>query len=54
MSATAIALRLAGDTVTALGSWYRRPRVIALGLTIVAVGWSQGLVGRLAGQAAHQ
>lgn len=44
MSPVAMAVRLGGDVVMAIGSWYRRPRWIALGLVIVAAGWSQGLV----------
>jgi hypothetical protein len=44
MSPTAMAVRLAGDLVMAIGSWYRRPPLIALGLLIVAAGWSRGLV----------
>jgi hypothetical protein len=44
MSAAAMAVRLAGDIVMALGSWYRRPRWLALGLLIVAAGWSEGLL----------
>jgi hypothetical protein len=43
MSPGAMAVRLAGDAVMAVGSWYRRPPLIALGLVIVAAGWSQGL-----------
>jgi hypothetical protein len=54
MSSATIALRLAGDTVMALGSWYRSPRMVALGLMIVAAGWSQGLAIRVANHAAHQ
>jgi hypothetical protein len=50
MSTAAVAVRLAGDMVMALGSWYRRPRWIALGLLIVAAGWSQGLVGYAVGR----
>jgi hypothetical protein len=46
MSLEATGVRLAGDLVMALGSWYRRPRLIALGLLIVAAGWSEGLVRR--------
>jgi hypothetical protein len=45
MSPAAVAVRLAGDVVMALGSWYRRPRLIGLGLLIVVAGWSQGLLG---------
>ncbi len=44
MSPGAMAVRLAGDVVMAVGSWSRRPPLIALGLLIVAAGWSQGLV----------
>lgn len=48
MSNGAMAVRLAGDLVMAVGSWKRRPSLIALGLLIVAAGWSEGLVGRRA------
>ena len=44
MSPGAMAVRLAGDVVMAVGSWYRRPPLIALGLLIVAAGWSEGLI----------
>ena len=44
MSPGAMAVRLAGDVVMAVGSWYRRPPLIALGVLIVAAGWSEGLV----------
>jgi hypothetical protein len=44
MSPAAVAVRLAGDVVMAGGSWFRRPPLIALGLLIVAAGWSEGLV----------
>ncbi len=44
MSPGTMVVRLAGDVVMAVGSWYRRPPVIALGLLIVAAGWSEGLV----------
>jgi hypothetical protein len=44
MSPAAMAVRLAGDIVMAVGSWYRRPPLIALGLLIVAAGWSEGLL----------
>ena len=37
-------VRLAGDFVTAIGSWRRRPSWIVAGLAIVAVGWSHGLL----------
>ena len=40
MSPGAMAVRLGGDVVMAVGSWYRRPPLIALGLLIVAAGWS--------------
>jgi hypothetical protein len=44
MSPAAMAVRLGGDVLMALGSWYRRPRWIGLGLLLVAAGWSEGLV----------
>jgi len=44
MPPSAVAVRLAGDVVMAVGSWRRRPLWIALGLLVVAAGWSQGLI----------
>jgi hypothetical protein len=44
MPPSAVAVRFAGDVVMAVASWKRRPLVVALGLLIVAAGWSQGLV----------
>jgi hypothetical protein len=46
MSPAAMVVRLAGDVVMGLGSWYRRPRLITLGVLIVAAGWLQGLIRR--------
>jgi hypothetical protein len=46
MPPSAVAVSLAGDVVMAVASWKRRPLWIALGLLIVAAGWSQGLVER--------
>jgi hypothetical protein len=37
------ALRLAGDTVMAVGSWRRRPGLMLAGGLLVAAGWSHGL-----------
>ncbi len=42
MSPGAMAVRLAGGVVMAVGSWYRRPPLIALGLLIVAAGGRRG------------
>ena len=39
-----VALRLAGDTITAIGAWRRRPAYICAGLMLVAVGWSHGVL----------
>ncbi len=36
-------LRLAGDTVMAVGAWRRRPRWMLAGGMLVAAGWSHGL-----------
>ena len=44
MPAEAAAIRLAGDFVTAIGSWRHRPAWIVAGGLIVAAGWSHGLV----------
>ena len=41
-----VALRLAGDTLMAIGAWRRRPAFIALGVLVVLVGWSHGLLPR--------
>lgn len=40
-----VALRLAGDTLTVFGAWRRRPAEVAVGLLLVALGWSRGLFG---------
>jgi hypothetical protein len=40
-----VAIRLAGDTVTVIGAWQRRPVYLALGVLEV-IGWSHGLLTR--------
>ena len=47
MPAPMVALRLAGDTIIALGAWRRRPTYFCFGLLLVAIGWSHGLLGRV-------
>ncbi len=44
MPPAAVALRLAGDSVMAVGSWRRRPAWLVAGALMVAAGWSEGLV----------
>jgi hypothetical protein len=41
-----VAIRLAGDTVTVIGAWQRRPVYLALGVLSVVIGWSHGLLTR--------
>ena len=43
MPPAATALRLAGDTVMAVGAWRRRPGWMLAGVLIVVAGWSHGL-----------
>ncbi len=45
MPSEAMAVRLAGDAVMALGAWRRSPDMMIAGLLIVAVGWSHGAWG---------
>jgi hypothetical protein len=35
-------VRLAGDLLTALGAWWHQWAVIAMGLIVIAAGWSHG------------
>lgn len=44
MAPSAMAVRLAGDVLMALGCWFRRPTVIVIGASVIAAGWSHGLV----------
>ncbi len=44
MTPTAMAVRLAGDALMALGAWYRRPAWMFTGLLVVGAGWSRGLI----------
>jgi hypothetical protein len=44
MPPSAMAVRLAGDVLMALGCWFRRPAVIVIGAAVIAAGWSHGLV----------
>jgi hypothetical protein len=41
-----VAIRLAGDTLMAIGAWRRRPDYIVLSVLVVLVGWSHGLLAR--------
>jgi hypothetical protein len=45
MPSDAVAIRLAGDAVMAVGAWRRSLNTLGLGLLIVAVGWSHGAWG---------
>ena len=38
-----IAVRVAGDTLMAIGAWRRRPDYLVSGVVLVAIGWSHGL-----------
>jgi hypothetical protein len=42
-----VAIRLAGDTLMALGAWRRRPACIALAVLLIALGWSHGMMAPL-------
>jgi hypothetical protein len=44
MPLAAQATRLLGDTTMAYGAWRRRPATVALGILLIALGWSDGLV----------
>ncbi len=37
-------LRLLGDIVTVLGAWFQMFWVIAVGLIVVMIGWTRGLI----------
>ena len=39
-----VALRLAGDTLMAVGAWKHRPVWLAVGLLLVVLGWSDGIL----------
>lgn len=39
-----VALRLAGDTLMAVGAWKHRPVWLAVGLVLVVLGWSDGIL----------
>ena len=39
-----VALRLAGDTLMAVGAWKHRPVCLAVGLLLVVLGWSDGIL----------
>jgi len=43
MPPASTALRLGGDTLTAVGSWRRKPSWIVAGTLLVAAGWSHGV-----------
>jgi hypothetical protein len=43
MTRTVEGVRFTGDIVMALGSWFHHPSWIALGLTLVILGWCNGL-----------
>jgi hypothetical protein len=44
MPPAAQAIRLAGDTMMAFGAWRRRPAIVAVGVVVIAIGWSDGLL----------
>ena len=39
-----VALRLAGDTLMEVAAWRRQPEYIVLGVLVVLLGWSHGLL----------
>jgi len=43
MSTSSMALRLAGDTLMAVGAWRRKPGWMATGGLLVVAGWSHGI-----------
>ena len=45
MPPAAVAIRLAGDAVMAVGAWQHSWRTLTLGAATIAVGWSHGLWG---------
>ena len=46
MTRTIEGLRFAGDIGMVLGAWFREPSSIVLGLAVVVLAWSSGLVGQ--------
>jgi hypothetical protein len=44
MPPAAQAIRLAGDAMMAYGAWRRRPALVAGGVIVIALGWSDGLL----------
>jgi hypothetical protein len=44
MPPSMMAVRLTGDTLTAVGAWKHRPAWIALGALLIVLGWSHGLL----------
>lgn len=44
MPPASTALRLIGDTVTAIGAWRRKPSWLLGGTLMVAAGWSHGIL----------
>jgi len=46
MTRTIEGMRFAGDIVMVLGAWFREPSSIVLGLAVVVLAWSSGLVGK--------
>jgi hypothetical protein len=45
MPSEAMAVRLAGDAVMAVGAWRRSLQTMGLGLLLIAVGWTHGAWG---------
>ncbi len=52
MPPSSMAVRLAGDTLMAVGAWRRRPGMMAAGGLLVVAGWSHGLASPLVGRSA--
>jgi hypothetical protein len=38
------AVRMGGNIVMTVGAWRRRPRLLAIGLLVVLVGWLRGML----------
>ncbi len=45
-----VVLRLAGDTLMAIGAWRRRRDYIAIAVLLVVLGWSHGLIAPVPGR----
>jgi hypothetical protein len=46
MPPAAVAVRLGGDVMMAVGAWRHSPRLIGAGLAVVLAGWSHGIIAK--------